>query len=205
MSLTRKERKNVFSAVFTIIVLGAMTPLLISPYANYKEFYLTVNQIPFTHISNGEYDAGQWLRTNINIKQFPNSYLISDYATSNIMRGLTGLNSTAGRHPNISPERWNALQESVKTVFSSPVGNHTYTTLDTIRKDTQSNDLYLVFSSRTCWWINQQDVNAIRYLPMPSSYTIRNYCPQVETMALDYKFTPIFQNAEVIIFKYESY
>src|SRR5439155_6173742 len=125
--------RYLLSLLTAIAIFSGLSTVIFTPYSNYKDFYVVLNDIPFSHITKDEYDGGQWLRENIDIHQFPNSYIISDYATSIMMRSLTGLNTTAGRHPDMSPEKWDSMQGSIKTLFSSSVGNNTYGVLDNIR------------------------------------------------------------------------
>jgi len=188
--------------LMTLIILAAL-PTILTPYSNYKNFYESVNEIPVTHISKGEYDGLNWFRTNIDIKKNPDSYAISDYATAFMIRGMTDLNTTADRHPQMSVENWRVMQDKIKTIYSRKINATTYRTINMIQKETQSSDIYLVLSKRTCWWIQQNDPLSVRYLPLPDAYTFTAYCSDIDRRlqsASELKL--IFHNDDIAIYKY---
>jgi hypothetical protein len=199
--------KRMFSSLIspvliTVIILAAL-PTILMPYSNYKNFFESVNEIPVTHISKGEYDGLNWFRTNIDIKKNPDSYAISDYATAFMIRGMTDLNTTANRHPQMSVQNWKVMQDKTKTIFSRKINETTYRTINMIQKETQSSDIYVVLSKRTCWWIQQNNSLAIRYLPLPDTYTFTNYCSDIDGRlhsASELKL--IFHNNDIAIYKY---
>jgi hypothetical protein len=188
--------------IITVIILAAL-PTILTPYSNYKNFFESVNEIPVTHISKGEYDGLNWLRTNIDLKKNPDSYAISDYATAFMIRGMTDLNTTADRHPLMSMKSWKMMQDKIKTIFSQKINATTYRTINLIQKETQSSDIYLVLSTRTCWWIQQDDPLAIRYLPLPNAYTFTDYCSDIDGRLQSASYLKlIFHNNNIAIYKY---
>jgi len=144
-----------------------------------------------------------WIKNNIDVRKNPNSYLISDYATAFILRGVTDLNTTADRTSNMNNDEWKKMQIVIHELFTQKINNQTYWNISTIKKKTQSDTLYIVISKRTCWWASKNDSLSIRYLPLPEEYTFKDYCSQIDNKFHDANgFQEVFRNTENVIYLY---
>src|SRR5713226_9737220 len=106
-----------------VIFTGLLFTTILTPYDNYKNFFVSKNQIPFSHISKSEFEMANWLKDNVNVKKFPNALAISDYGTSYMIRGITDLNTTADRLPNMSNADWENMQKTIQNIFSQRINS----------------------------------------------------------------------------------
>lgn len=190
-----------YSVLAIIFVISLQT--ILSPYAKYKNFFELVNGVPVSNISHDEYEAASWLRDQVDVNKSPNSYIISDHATAHIIRGITGLNTTAGRHPDISAEDWVNIQNSIKSIFSPSINPRINDLIDAIENKTKSTDIYIVLSKRTCWWAVQLNVDSIRFMPLPSSHTWNTTCSSTDNkLQKVFGNDVIFRNDDVAIYVY---
>lgn len=191
--------------ILTLIII-LILPTILLPYLSYKNFFELVNGVPVSHITKHEYEAAKWLKDHVDVSKSPNSYIVSDHATSHIIRGMTGLNTTAGRHPNIGIEEWRNVQYTIKTMFSQMNSDIVSPVINSIKNDTQANEIYIVLSKRTCWWAAQPNTETIRFMPLSSAYVWENYCFLIDEKLQDVLgIDVIFRNKDVAIYAYNQF
>lgn len=190
------------SILAVIIVLSFQT--ILTPYSNYKNFFQAVNDVPVSHISNNEFEAANWLRNHADVRKSPNAFIISDHATSQIFRGMTGLNSSAGRHPDIDIKEWKTLQVGIEESLSPTDYTNLNKVIGSLRNDTQVEEVYIVLSKRTCWWSSQPNIESIRFMPLPGTFSWEDYCSNVDEKLRDkLEADLLFRNDDVVIYEFD--
>jgi hypothetical protein len=193
---------DILSIIVLAVTMAAAFQIMLTPYANFKNFFQLTNGVPFSNIDVDEYNAGIFLlRTFKN--EDKNTELISDYASSYIMRGMTGLNTSASRHPTMTVGDWKNMQEDIRNVFGQRLNETSYKTLDKMVRDVAASTVYLMLSKRTCWWLTQENLESIRFLPLPNDYTFEAYCTHIANkFDSSNAFQSIYENEGVRIYKY---
>jgi hypothetical protein len=194
---------DIIPAFILAAIIAASLQTILIPYSNYKNFFEDVNGVPVSHISQGEFEASNWLRSHVDVVKNPNALVMSDPATSQIVRGMTGLNSTASRHPSVSIQGWQTLQLNIKELLSPTSSGETEKVIGSVRNGTQATDVYIVLSKRTCWWSSQPSLGSIRFMPMPGVYSWEYYCSLVDDKFKNALVAEeIYRNKDVTIYSY---
>lgn len=198
---------NLSPEIISIIVAGITVAIasqvMLIPYNNFKNFFQLVNGVPFSNIDRDEYESAVYLFLATEPKKNPNSYVMSDYATSYIFRGMTGMNTSANRHPEMTAQEWRVMQSDIKNLFQQRVNDTSFENLNKIANEVEASHVYLILSKRTCWWLTQNEVLTIRYLPLPMDYTFEAYCAHVANkFESSTAFHLIYKNPGVRIYEY---
>lgn len=198
-----KLNAEIISILVLCVTIVIASQIMLTPYSNYKNFFQQINGVPFSNIDLDEYNASTYFHHLINLKQNPNAYVISDYGTSYIVRGMTGMNTSASRHPAMNMNNWKMMQVDIKKLFSQKLDHRTSITLNKIAKEVEASNVYLVISKRTCWWLDQKSVEIIRYLPLPKDYTYEAYCAYIANkFDSSSSFSPVYKNSGIRVYEY---
>jgi hypothetical protein len=200
-----KTNPEIISIVILCAIIALASQNILTPYANFKNAFQIINEVPFSNIDLDEYNSAVYLSNTVDLKNNPNAYVVSDYSTSYLFRGMTGMNTSASRPPDVSIANWKIMQEDIKKLFGQSLRDSSFENLNNLSHVVDASSVYLVLSKRTCWWVEQKDVRAERHLPLPGGYTFEAYCLYI---AKKFDSSPFFHkvyvNNGVRIYEYKQ-